>query len=374
MPLDLHDLLLLASVPGVGPHRLRALLDRIPDPRAILLSGARELLSVPGIDRRTALSIAQYMRSPLCGQASRRVEHQLVRLSRIHGCIVTLWDDAYPTNLRGIYDPPPILFVRGTLSPNDAHSIAIVGTRTPSAYGIETTSRFASGLSGLGLPVVSGLARGIDTIAHRSTLAGGGRTLAVIGSGIDIIYPPENAPLAERVIGNGAVLSELEMGAKPDAGNFPRRNRIISGIAMATLIVETGIDGGAMITATTAFDQDREIFAIPTSISEKRRSGTNLLIKQGKALLVECVDDIVAELAIRLKGVISTLAPPVPEPIPPMTLFERNVYDVLSETPLHVDLLAERAGTSTSDALVHLLSLEFKGLIRQLPGKMFVRT
>ncbi len=223
---------------------------------------------------------------------------------------------------------------------------------------------------GWGLTVVSGLARGIDTAAHTAALKAGGRTLAVIGSGIDVIYPSENKRLAERISHKGAILSEYEMGAKPDAVNFPRRNRIISGLALGTLIVETTETGGAMITASTALDQNREVFAVPGPITENRSRGTNLLIKEGRAKLVEQVDDIVSELQTKLRPRLRTEEKKIEIPL---SLFEKRLFDCLGSGPLHIDAIAAQTGLATSDALVNLLSLEFKGIVKQLPGKMFVR-
>jgi len=331
------------------------------------------LVAVEGIERRTALSIVGFFRGSGPAEARRFAAEQLSRVNRVNGRIVTFWDDDYPAGLKRIYDPPPFLFVRGPLSEADSTSIALVGTRSPTPYGTQMAERFASDLARLGIPVISGLARGIDTSSHVATLKARGRTVAVIGSGIDIIYPPENKPLAERMINDGAIISEYPAGTKPDAGNFPRRNRLISGMALATVVVETGTDGGAMITATTALDQNREIFAVPSAVNEKRRSGTNLLIKEGRAMLTESVEDILAELAPKLKGILkhppSTTAVAPPE----LTLFEHQIFDAMGDDPLHIDTLAERAGQSTADTLVHLLSLEIKGVIRQMPGKMFIR-
>jgi DNA processing protein len=301
------------------------------------------------------------------------VDQQLARLNKVDARVVTFWDREYPSHLKKIYDPPPFLFVRGEFDERDSASIAIVGTRNPSPYGVHTAEQFATELARLGLTIVSGLARGIDTIAHRATVKAAGRTIAVIGSGVDVIYPPENKPLAERIFDQGAVVSEFVMGAKPDAGNFPRRNRIISGMTLGTLIIETGVDGGAMITASTALDQSREVFAIPSAVSAKRKSGTNFLIKDGRALLTETIEDILTELAPRLKGVLKDRGTVAPEAPADLTLFEKQIYDALQDEPVQIDVLAERAHMPTSDALVHLLSLEFKGAVRQMPGKMFLR-
>jgi DNA processing protein len=361
---DIKDLLSLSAVPGVGSNRLRALVSHFKDPTAVLHASPRELIKVNGIDKKTALSIAGFR------EAKKFADLQLTRLNRVEGRIVTFWDAEYPEPLKKIYDPPAFLFVLGTMIADDAYAIAVVGTRTPTPYGKIIAEKFSEQLAGLGLTIVSGLARGIDTTAHAAALKAGGRALAVIGSGIDVIYPSENKRLAERISHKGAILSEYEMGAKPDAVNFPRRNRIISGLALGTLIVETTETGGAMITANTALDQNREVFAVPGPITESRSSGTNRLIKEGRAKLADCVDDIVSELQTKLRPRLKTHEKRVDIPL---SLFERRLLDCLGNEPLHIDAIAEQTSLATSDALVNLLSLEFKGLVKQLPGKLFVR-
>jgi len=373
MNIDVHDLLTLSEIPGIGPNRLRLLVSHFRDTRAVSEASAKELIAVEGIERKTALSVVNFYRDSGAALAKRHVDVQLSRLNKVDGRVITFWDKEYPANLKRIYDPPPFLFIRGSFLEIDNYSIAIVGTRTPSLYGTQLTERFSSELAKLGIPIISGLARGIDSSAHNAALRAGSRTVAIIGSGIDVVYPPENKHLLQRVIQQGAVASEFVMGAKPDAGNFPRRNRIISGMALGTVIVETGIDGGAMITAATALDQNRDVFAIPSAISEKRKSGTNLLIKEGKAALAESVEDILTELGPRLKPLLKDKQKIAAEPPPDLTLFERRLYDALTDDPIHIDALADRAGLSTSDALVQLLSLEFKGAVKQMPGKNFVK-
>ncbi|MFN0159463.1 MAG: DNA-processing protein DprA [Bacteroidota bacterium] len=372
MSIQLKDLLILSSVPGVGPGRLRSLVSHFKTPAAVAQASVKELVLVEGIEKKTAHTIANFYRDSCPSQYKRYVDDQLSRLNKIDGRTVTFWDKHYPENLKKIYDPPPVLFLRGSFQEEDKYSIAIVGTRTPTPYGTHLAEKFAAELARYGIPIISGLARGIDTVAHAATVKSGGRTIAVIGSGIDVIYPPENKTLVDRILPEGAIVSEYVMGTKPDAGNFPRRNRIISGIALGTLIVETGVDGGAMITAATALDQNRDVFAIPAAISEKRSSGTNLLLKQGKATLVESVDDILSELGPRLKKLIAPSTTKA-EPLPPLSLFEQRLYEALPDDPIHIDALAERSAMSTGDALVHLLSLEFKGIVRQMPGKMFAK-
>jgi len=294
----------------------------------------------------------------------RRVERHKMRL-------ISFWDEEYPDLLRKIYDPPVLLFVRGAILRDDERALAIVGTRDATIYGERIAESIGRELARLGVTVVSGLARGIDTIAHRSVVQAKGRTIAVIGSGLDIPYPPENKGLMDTIAETGAVLSEFPLGTNPDAPNFPKRNRIISGLSLGTVVVESAEDGGAMITASTALDQNREVFAVPGPVTEKRSRGTNSLIRDGRAKLILSVDDILIELGSRL----GTGSESTPHKLPPidLTLFEQSLYDLLSDDPVHIDLLAERADTNTSDALVHLLSLEFKGLVRQLPGKQFVR-
>ncbi len=370
---SVFDLLVLSQVPSIGPSRLRALVSHFGDAGKVLRATAREIVRVEGFSKKLAVIIAHGVRSARLEEARRYAARQLSRLNAVGGSIVTCWDPRYPEALRRIYDPPTYLYVQGDLRPDDRLALALVGTRNPSEYGAAMAERFSGEIAKLGITVVSGLARGIDTVVHRAALSAGGRTLAVIGSGLDIIYPEENKKLAERIAGQGAVISEYEMGAKPDAVNFPRRNRIISGLSMGTVVIETDVNGGAMITATTALDQNREVFALPGNVTNKRVRGCHTLIREGRAKLVESVADILEEFSATLslrRGDTSTL-PTRPEPA--LTLFEKAVFDVLSDRPVHIDHIAAQARMSTADALVNLLNLEFKGLIRQMPGKMFSR-
>ncbi len=361
-----HSLLALSAIPGLGPLKIRSLVTHFTDPDEVLRASPRELVRVRGIDSLLAKAISSHT------AGKQFADKQLQLASNMGATIVTLWDDGYPYLLRKIYDPPPFLFVAGELEPVDRCSIALVGTRTPSIYGRKAAEIFATSLAQIGLTVVSGLARGIDTIAHQAVLRAKGRTLAVIGSGLDVPYPPENRLLMRQISSSGAVVSEFPMGTKPDAHHFPRRNRIISGLSLGALIVESREDGGAMITATTSLDQNREVFAVPGSIYEQRSAGPNRLIREGRAKLVETVEDILEEFQ-------GKLAPGMahekkPKPLPPLTLFEERVFRVLGEDPMHIDMICEQSGMPASDALVSLLSLEFKRMVKQLPGKMFVRS
>ena len=362
---NVRDLLRLSSVPRIGPLKIRALVSHFKDPAEVLNASARDLIKIPGIEKKLASNIVHHKD----GEAF--ADEQLRRANKVGARIVTLWDKEYPDILKKIYDPPPFLFVLGKLSSADRSPIAIVGTRSPSAYGQSVAELFSRELAKLGITIVSGLARGIDTIAHATTLKHGGRTIAVTGSGLDVPYPSENKKLMEKITGHGAVVSEFPMGTKPDAPNFPRRNRIISGLSIATLVVESALDGGAMITATTALDQNREVFAIPGNINERRSNGSNVLIRDGRAKLVITLDDILTELRPQLQlDLPKSDEPPVEIQLTPV---EQTIYALLSNNPLHVDAITELANLSTPDTLVTLLSLEFKGLVRQLPGKFFVR-
>ena len=367
------DLLTLSQVPHVGASRLRTLVSHFADTSEIFKASARDIAVVEGFSKKLASLTAHFFKNSGLDDGRRYAEYQLSRLNKINGRIITFWDKVYPDHLRKIYDPPPFLFMRGEVKENDKYSIAMVGTRSPSDYGMTLAEKFSQEFAQMGITVVSGLARGVDTVAHASAVKHGGRTIAVIGSGLDVMYPQENKSLSERIAEHGAVLSEYEMGTKPDAVNFPRRNRLISGISLGTLVVETDIDGGAMITANSALDQNREVFAIPGSITSKRSRGCNVLIKDGKAKLVESLDDILCELSNKLRPLLPNTGNERQKSLPSLSLFERNLHDALTENPQHIDVIAERLNTSTADALVNLLSLEFKGLVRQLPGKLFMK-
>jgi DNA processing protein len=371
--ISISDLLALTQIPGIGANRIRALVTHFGDTQSIINASVREIAACDGFSKKLASVIVHFYRSSQYEQAVKYSERQLSRLNKSEGKIVSLWEKSYPELLKKIYDPPPFIFYKGTLQETDRYSIAIVGTRNPSEYGISITEKFCEQLSHMGITVVSGLARGIDTVAHTSVVKAGGRTLSVIGSGIDVIYPPENRSLFEKITKNGAVISEYEMGAKPDAVNFPKRNRIISGLTLGTIIVETDIGGGAMITANTALDQNREVFALPGNVNSKKSKGCNMLIREGRAKLVECVDDVINEMVIGLKPILKLTSHRESKPLPPINSAEKNIFDLLSENPLHIDEIAERSKMSISDVLVNLLNLEFKGIVKQLPAKMFVR-
>jgi DNA processing protein len=361
--IDLRELLRLSSVPRIGPQKIRALVARFKTPGAVFLASARELTGVPGIDKKLASNILHH------STGEEFADEQLARLQHSGARIVTLWDKDYPDLLRKVYDPPAMLFVLGTFKESDARAIALVGTRHPTPYGHAVTEGLVRDLAQHGVTIVSGLARGIDTIAHAAALKYRTRTVAVIGSGLDVPYPPENKKLMDRIAAESAVVSEFPMGTKPDAPNFPRRNRIISGLSIGTVVIESAEDGGAMITASMALDQNRETFAVPGNITEKRSAGPNKLIRDGRAKLITSAQDIFLELSAQLHFDYQEKR----EQIPELTPAERSMANLLSVKPLYIDFIAEQMDVSPSDALVILLSLEFKGVVRQLPGKYFVR-
>lgn len=361
---DIEALLKLIMIPGMGSMRIRKLMARFKSPQAVLRASLKDLVTVNGIDEKLATTIKQFKEED-------EVKKQIQRIEKYGAKIVTFWDETYPENLKHIYDPPPLLFVRGELKPEDKNSLAIVGTRQPTDYGKLITEKFTAELVRYGFTIVSGLAYGIDTLAHTTALNKGGRTLAILGSGVDIIYPSMNNNLARRIESSGAIISEFPMGTKPDKMNFPRRNRIICGLTLGTLVIEAGERSGALITAAMALEQNREVFAIPGNIDSPKSVGTNQLINQG-AKLVSSVEDILEELEPHLERAKRINQ----QRIAQLNLSneEKALLNILSNEPKHIDVIAQQTGKSTSQVLAILLSLELKDLVKQLSGKMFIRT
>jgi DNA processing protein len=369
--INIKSFIKLSTVSGVGSKRLRLLLQHFTDPAEVFRSSLHELAAVPLIDPGTAERI---LAAGSDASLDSSIDTRFDIIHRLGGEIITLLDDDYPAALRNIYDPPAYLYVLGRLAERDRDAVAIVGTRSPSPYGRAIAELFSRGLTESGISVISGLARGIDSIAHTTTVGLGGRTIAVIGSGPDIIYPPENKELSERICADGALVTEYDPGTKPDAGNFPRRNRIISGMSLGTVVIESSETGGAMITASYALDQNREVFAVPGNVTERRSIGTNKLIQRGHAKLVLTVEDVLVEISEKLRYTNAGHGKnrSLPE-LPALSTFEQKIFDTLSGEPTHIDRIAEQSGLSISDTLVHLLSLEFKSVVKQLAGKMFLR-
>jgi len=301
-------------------------------------------------------------------EAFRHAERIVQRCRELGVRILPLTDPDYPPLLRHIAYPPLVLYLWGQLAPAEQPVISIVGTRRCTLYGRLCTERFAEACVHAGAIVCSGLAQGIDTIAHQTVLRVGGITYAVVASGVDRIQPRMAAQLAHRIVDSGgAVLSEHPPGTKALPAYFPQRNRIISGLAHAVLVVESGIPGGALITAQLAFDQGRSVYAIPGNITAEKSAGTNMLIRRNIATPALSPEDFLSDLGL------TPLAPPSAPPSFPSEAAEQ-LYRLLGEEPIHIDTLAEQAGIPVQQALAHLLELEFRGLVRQLPGKYFLRS
>ena len=363
---SLEALLALYSVPTIGPTRMRKLISVFQTPQAVLDASVRQLTEVESIDVKTAEKIKTAVDWPF-------VRRQMDYLANEGAGVLTFWDKAYPQRLKAIFDPPAFLFYKGNLDCLNVPAFAVVGTRKPTGYGRQVTRKLAEELVDNGFAIISGFARGVDTIAHSAALERGGKTVAVFGNGVDRVYPAENRQLYAKMIERGLLLSEYPMGTAPDAGNFPKRNRIISGLSVGVLVTEAGEKSGALLTAMYAADQNREVFAVPGSVLSAKSKGVHRLIKDG-AKLTEDIADILEEVADELnlsgqKGKVT--AKPAKEFN--LTGNLKKIYDLLSDEPLHVDQLAVQAELSPSEVLSSLLTLELMGAIRQMAGKMFIR-
>lgn len=344
-------------VPGLGNVLGRRLLGAFGSPAA-MLGASRARLEGAGLRPELARAVESFS-----GWAD--AERQAERLRAAGGSLLTWVDPSYPELLRQLHDAPLCLFVLGEVTAADDVCVALVGSRRPSAYGLSMAESLGEGLAACGVTVVSGLARGIDGAAHAAALRAGGRTIAVLGSGIDVIYPSEHHRLLMQIAENGAVLSEFLMGTPPEADNFPMRNRIISGLSRATVVVEAAERSGSLITARCAVEQNREVFAVPGPVGPLSR-GPHGLLRQG-AMLAETAGDIVREIAPQLGTARSA------GPSPRLEGPAASIFGCLGEQPLAVDEIVERSGLDAANVLNALLELEISGLVRQLPGSRFVR-
>ena len=369
MPSDLLAWLSLLSVPGLGPSAYATMLARFGSPERILSASVMSLCRLAGIRAEVARAVHREHNTAWA-------RDQLTRASDSGVQIITLQDPNYPRVLKEVYAPPPVLFTKGEIEALSAPGVAIVGSRAFTPYGRTTAHRLAGELARRGFAVTSGMATGIDTHAHLGALEQSGLTIAVLGSGLDRVYPVQNASLFESIPSSGAVLSEFPMGTGPEPHNFPRRNRVISGLSLGVVVVEAGERSGALITARHALEQNRDVFAVPGPIHSGRSTGTHALLKEG-AILVQSVHDILAELPSTARPILR----PSPDSVQ-MTLdvesgldeAQRSVYRVLPEQePIHIDTLSTRAGLSVPETLAILLGLELRGLAEQLSGKRFLR-
>lgn len=353
----------LSRVKGLGCVGFKKLAAHFADPTAALSARPAELKNVPGLDKDAIEGLLGFSEWAEAEAEMRRAREAGVR-------IVPFIDPCYPARLRAIADPPPLLYIKGEISAADEKAVAIVGSRSASDYGRKVARNICRGLASLGFTVVSGMARGIDGAAHESALDGGGRTIAVLGSGVDRIYPPEHEGLSERIARQGAVISELPLGARPVAFNFPARNRLISGLSLGVVVVEATEKSGSLITAAHALEQNREIFAVPGEVGSSRSRGAHRLIRQG-AKLVENADDIIEEIAPQLarpEGA-SRRRRVLPQNCSDDT---RKIFGLLQERILQIDEVIETSGLSSAQVSQILLELELQGFLRQLPGKRYL--
>jgi DNA processing protein len=351
----------LNMVPHLGPVRLRRLLEIFESPDRLLSAKRKELQEIEGLNQGLIDSLASW-------ESVVDLQQELSRIREFGATILTLDDADYPALLREIHDPPTVLYVWGKLEPRDHHAVGVVGSRRTSHYGLECAKKISYQIAYAGLTVVSGLARGIDTASHQGALAAKGRTVAVLGTGLQHLYPAENRPLAEKIVSAGAVVTEFSMDTKPDRQTFPMRNRIISGWGFGLLVVEAGINSGALISASQAADQGRNLYAIPGPIDRPTSHGANRLIQQG-AKLVMSVDDILEDVQ-RLFPRAPELLPSKPPDIQGDLL---KVYDAIASRETSIDEIIQRSGIGASSASVALLQLEMRHLVKQLPGKYFVK-
>ena len=358
MPADLKFWVAFNRVSGIGAVRLRGLMEYFDNLESAWNASGAELRAA-GLGPQTIEALQNARRDMDPEAELRRAEALGVR-------VVTWEDSDYPARLKEIAAPPPVLYLWGRMEATDDVCVAVVGTRRPSAYGQQVARQLAGELARAGLTIVSGLARGIDAIAHRAALDAGGRTLAVLGSGIDIVYPPEHRKLAEEITGSGAVITDYCLGRQPEAVNFPARNRIISGLSLAVVVVEAGDSSGALLTADFAAEQGREVLAVPGSIYSRASSGCNRLIQNGARPLLSPTDVVEAldlEVTIRQGEARQSL---------PEDGVERQVLAALTQEPTHVDDVAARCGLPISQTSACLTMLELKGRARQVGGMSFV--
>src|SRR3954447_3059794 len=355
----------LNMLPTMGPVRLRKLLEVFETPDRILAAKRDALRGVDGIGREVVDQITNW-------ETLVDLPAELQRIRDFGATVITGESPLYPKQLREIHSPPIVLYVWGELAERDQHAIAVIGSRRTTHYGMESAKKLSYQLAYAGLTIISGLARGIDTAAHQGALAAKGRTVGVIGSGLLNLYPPENAALAEKIrSGSGAIVSEFSMAIEPDRQTFPMRNRIISGWSQGLLVVEAGANSGALISVTQALEQGRNVYAVPGHINATTAIGSNRLIQQGAKLVMDA-SDILDDLQILVPNAKPAPAAAV-RTLPVLTDEERRVYDSIRETETSIDDIASTADLPSGSVSSPLLRLELKRLVKQLPGKYFVK-
>ncbi len=348
----------LNLVKGIGSVRFKALVEAFGSPEAAWNTTPEAWREI-GLSQKITESFQRVRKGVSLDQISERLQALGVE-------VLTWEDNGYPRHLKEIDQPPPVLYVRGTLLPEDDWAVAIVGTRRVTAYGRQVADDMATVLAHSGVTIVSGLARGIDSIGHQSAINAGGRTLAVLGNGVDMVYPPENRRLASQIIDHGALVSDYPLGTQPDGINFPPRNRIISGLSLAVIIVEAGLTSGALITATFAAEQGRDVFAVPGNINAPQSQGTNRLIRDGAQPLLSPQDVLEA---LNLTKVNEHRAVRVALPADPV---EARLFKLLSQEPMHVDEIRAQAEMPIETVSATLAMMELKGMVRQVGGMNYV--
>jgi len=363
---DLQSALRLAMTPGIGPRLTVALLERFGDAAGVLAAAPSELRGVPGVGPKLSQAIGQATAADVTAVIDLCHEQRV--------SILTPTGPDYPRLLREIHDPPPVLFARGRIDSRDSLAIAIVGSRHGTQYGLQQAERLAGSLARAGLTIISGLARGIDAAAHRGALAAGGRTIAVLGSGVLSIYPPEHVQLAEEVAQAGAVISEAPPRAQPTTGAFPQRNRLISGLSLGVIVIEASTQSGALITARLAMEQGREVFALPGRVDNRMAHGCHRLIRDG-AKLVETAEDVLEELGPLVEATSAAEGPSVHHPAELLLNdLERQVLAAVSVEPTTVDHVLAASGLPTPQVLATLSVLEMRRLVRRASGNSIART
>jgi DNA processing protein len=356
--------LALCLIPEVGPATFHRLVQGLGSAGAVLTAPLEVLEQIPGVSRETAQAINSF--------PWREALDRELRIIETRGFAVTRFgDEEYPKLLAEIHAAPPILYMRGNIVPQDGVAVGIVGSRKATSYGIAMAEQISGELARRGLTIVSGMARGIDAAAHRGALEGGGRTIAVLGCGLGVTYPPEHGDLSDEIAVKGAILSEFPVFAPPKPDHFPRRNRIISGLSLGVLVVEAGIESGALITANYALDQGREVFAVPGQATARSSRGCHRLIKAG-AKLTEGWEDVWEELEPHL-GLAPATGIAAPSVGPPLEQEELLIVDALEAGPVQIDDLIARTHLAAGQMASLLLSLMLKGVIEELPGKSFAR-
>ena len=359
---EITQIINLLNVPNLGPQRVRNLLTHFENGDNVFHASKKELCRRSGVDIGLAEAVLKYKDFGFG-------EEEVEKAEKAGVTIYTIWDEEYPMLLKKIYDPPVILYTKGQPLKKEEDAVAIVGTRKLTPYGRSMAKSIAKVLNTAGITVVSGLARGIDTIAHKETVKNKSRTIGVLGCGIDVVYPAENRKLFQDIYDRGAVVSEFKFGTKPDGGNFPQRNRIISGLSHATGVVEAGHKSGAILTAFNAVDQNRDVFAVPGRATDAQSKGTNRLIRNG-AFPLERGKQIIEQIQQRL----FKPRQPLQETIDlHLSDDERTLLKHLNHQPQHIDDIVSTSGVNLTKTLTLLLGMELKGAVIQLSGKQFVR-